>query len=90
MPEGILEDMIAMHMAQGGGGGEGLQAPAGGMPGQMPGFEFLEEDVPGEFVGRALQELVEHELDVGHEEEEEDEEDEEEDEYTRKKMNMSQ
>jgi len=77
MPEEFWEDLMAMHLAE--GEGEGPQAPADGMPGQMPGLDFLEEDVPGEFVGRELQELVEHELDVGSEEEAE-EEDEEEDE----------
>ena len=87
MPEGMLEDMMAMHLVDGGGlrggggGGGVLPRQAGGMPGQMPGVEFLGEDVPGEFAARDVQNEVDHELGVGIEDEDEDEnEDEDEDE----------
>lgn len=42
MPEGVLEDMMAMHLA------EGVVPEQGGMPGQMPGVEFLGEGEEGE------------------------------------------
>jgi len=85
MPGDILEDMMAMYLAEGGGvgGGEVLQAQAGQMPGQMPGFEFLGEEVPGEFVRREMEEEMGLELGDGdgdgEEEGEEEEEEEEED-----------
>lgn len=86
MPEGVLEDMMAIHLADGGAGV--MPRPGGEMPGQMPGFEFLGEDVPGEFVMRDMQEEVHHELGMDDENEEgnsdteEEQDDEEEGVYT--------
>jgi hypothetical protein len=84
MPEGMLEDMMAMHLVDGGGGGV-LPRQAGAMPGQMPGVEFLGEDVPGQFGARDVQNEVVHEpvvgIENGDEYEDEDEDEDEDEEY---------
>jgi hypothetical protein len=94
MPEGMLEDMMAMHLAEGGGGGGGGAVPqeAGVMPGQMPGFEFLGEDMPGEFERREAEVEVDYELGIGDGDEDEDEDeeaDEEEDEEDEEDVSVS-
>jgi hypothetical protein len=92
MPEGMLEDMMAMQLAQGDGNGEAMPQQDGGMPGQMPGFEFLGEEVgPVEAAVRELEEEIRFEFEVGDgdEEDEEDEEEDEEEEEEEEEISVS-